>query len=107
MGEDKEKHAEYLKAALSVYSIPKEEVFAWRYDEVTGSTVIVTNGGKKIIHKDGDAAKCKLTFTEITGCLPECEEGRGKKLNRGNMVVKTRCEWRSLWRKIKKSIRIF
>jgi len=43
--------------------------------------VIVTNGGKKIIHKKGEAAKFELSQMEITGEKPIEEKVWQKKLN--------------------------
>lgn len=71
------------KEALEVYEIQPQWVLASRVDRTTGAVVIVTNGGKKVIHKQGESAKCKLTFTEITGCPPKEEVLWSPKLNQG------------------------
>lgn len=70
-----------LEDALKVYRIPQEWVFASRVNEA-GEVVIVTNGGKKIIHKGGDPAKFELSYTEITGHKPEEEKAWSIKYNK-------------------------
>jgi len=56
-----------INEARKVYKIPKEYLFHSRIDEETGEAVIVTNGGKKLRHRKGEEAKCKLTEVQITG----------------------------------------
>jgi len=107
MGEDQKRHDEYLQAALIVYGIPSNYVFAWRYDEPTETITIITNGGKKVRHKRGDAANCKLTYVQITGELPTGSSKEGDKFNRNEIAVKTNSKWRQAWEKTKKNIRIF
>lgn len=70
-----------IDEALKVYNIPREYVYASRAYVDDGEIVIVTNGGKKLRHKKGEPAKFKLTYTEITGELPEQETVWNKKLN--------------------------
>lgn len=60
-----------IDEALKTYKIPKGYVFASGVDVETGKVVIVTHGGKKIRHRKGEPAKFELTYTEITGELPE------------------------------------
>ena len=66
-----EKDQELIEEALTAYNIPKEWVLASRVDKEQDAAVIVTHGGKKIIHKRGEKAKFKLTITEIAGILPD------------------------------------
>jgi hypothetical protein len=68
-----------IEEALKVYEIPPQWVFASRVDKVRDAAVIVTFGGKKIIHKQGEAAKFKLTKVEIGGFLPKEEMFWSKK----------------------------
>ena len=56
-----------IDEALKVYGISPENVFNSRIDKETGEAVIVTNGGKKIRHRRGEAAKYELTGTDIAG----------------------------------------
>jgi predicted DNA-binding protein (UPF0251 family) len=62
-----------IEEALKVYGIPSQWVLASRVDKIRDAAVIVTLGGKKIIHKQGEAAKAKLTMVEISGSLPKKE----------------------------------
>ena len=62
-----------LEEALKVYSIPPEHVYASRVYAEPDEVVIVTNGGKKFIHRKGEAAKFELTEAEITGEWPKEE----------------------------------
>ena len=107
MEDDRDNHIEYLKEALAAYGITEEYVLAWRHYPLTDSTVIITVGGKKITHKYGEAAKCKLSFVEITGCLPEGNTGGCKRIDQGQAIVKVKCKWRRLWEKIKKNVKNF
>jgi len=68
-GEEKSLYEE----ALKVYEIPPQWVFAARFDPVRDAMVILTNGGKKVIHKKGEPAKFKLTYEQISGFLPKKE----------------------------------
>jgi hypothetical protein len=70
-----------IDEALKIYKIPKEYVYACRAYVEDGEVVIVTNGGQKLKHKKGEPAKFKLSYTEITGELPEQELVWNKKLN--------------------------
>jgi hypothetical protein len=72
-----------IEEALKVYGIPQQWVFASRVDKITDTAVIVTNGGKKVIHKRGEAAKFKLTEMEIAGFLPKKEMFWSDRLNQG------------------------
>lgn len=76
-----EKNESLVEEALKVYKIPSKYVFASRVDEKTGEARIVTNGGKKVIHKKGEPARFELTQTEITGEPPEQELVWNEKLN--------------------------
>ena len=69
--EDKDKAL--IDEALKVYEIPPQWVFASSVDRTRNTAVIVTWGGKKVIHKQGEAAKVKLTMVEISGFLPKEE----------------------------------
>lgn len=62
-----------LEEALKVYKIPPQWVFASSVNQEKDTVTIVTNGGKKVIHKRGEAAKFKLSMTEISGFLPKAE----------------------------------
>lgn len=77
--EDKDKAL--IEEALRVYEIPPQWVFASRVDRQMNAVVIVTHGGKKVIHKAGEKAKCKLTHMEIAGFLPKEELYWSGKLN--------------------------
>jgi hypothetical protein len=68
-----EKDKALIEEALKVYEIPKQWVFASRVDKIANAAVIVTNGGKKVIHKRGEAAKFKLSEVDISGFLPKKE----------------------------------
>ena len=70
-----------IDEALKIYNIPREYVYACRAYVEDGEAVIVTNGGKKLRHKKGEPAKFELTYTEITGELPEQGLVWDKKLN--------------------------
>ena len=72
-----------IEEALKVYGIPQQWVFASRVDKVRGAAVIVTWGGKKVIHKKGEAAKFKLTSVEISGFLPKEEMFWSDRLKQG------------------------
>jgi hypothetical protein len=72
-----------IEEALKVYGIPPQWVFASRVDKVRDAAVIVTNGGKKVIHKAGEAAKFKLSMVEISGFLPKEEMFFSDRLNQG------------------------
>ena len=72
-----------IKEALEVYGIPPQWVFASRVDKVRDAAVIVTWGGKKVIHKQGEEAKCKLTMVEISGFLPKEELFWSDRLGQG------------------------
>ncbi|MCX5855624.1 MAG: hypothetical protein NTZ24_13820 [Deltaproteobacteria bacterium] len=79
--EDKDKAL--IEEALRVYEIPPQWVFASRVDRQLNAVVIVTNGGKKVIHKAGEKAKYKLTIVEIAGFLPKEELFWSERLNQG------------------------
>ena len=68
-----DKYEALLEEALKVYGIPPQWVFASRVDREKDTVIIVTHGGKKVIHKRGEAAKVKLTMVEISGFLPKRE----------------------------------
>ena len=70
-----------LEEALKVYEIPQQWVFASRVDSEKDTVIIVTNGGKKVIHKRGEAAKFKLKEEEISGFLPKREMFFSDRLN--------------------------
>ena len=72
-----------IEEALKVYEIPPQWVFASRVDKVRDAAVIVTYGGRKVIHKLGEAAKVKLTMVEISGFLPKEEMFWSDRLNQG------------------------
>lgn len=72
-----------IEEALKVYEIPPQWVFASRVDKIRDAAVIITNGGKKVIHKQGEAAKFKLSETEISGFLPKAEMFWSDRLNQG------------------------
>ena len=72
-----------IEEALKVYEIPQQWVFASRVDKVRDAAVIVTWGGKKVIHKQGEEAKFKLTMVEISGFLPKEEMFWSDRLNQG------------------------
>ena len=77
--EDKDKAL--IEEALRVYEIPPQWVFASRVDRQMNAAVIVTHGGKKVIHKAGEEAKYKLTMVEISGFLPKEELYWSERLN--------------------------
>jgi hypothetical protein len=70
-----------LKEALKVYGIPPQYVFSSGVYADIGEVVIVTNGGKKIRHRQGEPAKVQLSETDITGELPKQELVWHEKLN--------------------------
>ena len=72
-----------IKEALKVYGIPPQWVFASRVDKVRDAAVIITNGGKKVVHKAGEAAKFKLSEVEISGFLPKKEMFWSDRLGQG------------------------
>lgn len=72
-----------IEEARKVYEIPPQWVLAERYYPATDTVIIVTYGGKKVIHKIGEAAKVKLTMVEISGFLPKEELFWSEKLNQG------------------------
>ena len=79
-----------IEEALKVYGIPPQWVFASRVDKVRDAAVIVTNGGKKVIHKAGEEAKFKLSMVEISGFLPKEEMFWSDRLNQGITVEELR-----------------
>lgn len=78
-----EKDRSLIEEALRVYEIPSQWVFASRVDKVRDAAVIVTYGGRKVIHKLGEAAKAKLTMVEISGFLPKAEMFWSDRLGQG------------------------
>ena len=72
-----------IEEALKVYEIPPQWVFASRVDREKDMAIIVTYGGKKVIHKRGEAAKRKLSEVEISGFLPKREMFWSDRLNQG------------------------
>lgn len=79
-----------IEEALKVYEIPKQWVLVSRVDKTRDAAVIVTYGGKKVIHKQGEAAKAKLTMVEISGFLPKKEMFWSDKLNQGITIEELR-----------------
>lgn len=77
------KDEDLIAEALKVYEIPSQWVFASRVDKVSGAAVVVTYGGRKVIHKLGEAAKAKLTMVEISGFLPKEEMFWSDRLGQG------------------------
>jgi len=81
---DKDLNDEDLIAeALKVYEIPPQWVFASRVDRVSGAAVVVTHGGRKVVHRSGEVAKAKLTMVEISGFLPKKEMFWSDRLGQG------------------------
>ncbi|MGV8059682.1 MAG: hypothetical protein AB2L12_16930 [Smithellaceae bacterium] len=78
---DEAKQKAIVEATLKAYEIPPQWVFASRYDEQTDTVIIVTHGGKKIVHKVGAAIERKLTMVEISGFLPKEEMFWSEALN--------------------------
>jgi len=72
-----------IEEALKVYGIPPQWVLASCVDKVRDAAVIVTYGGKKVIHKQGEAAKVKMSIAEISGELPKKEPFWSDRLNQG------------------------
>lgn len=72
-----------LEDTAKAYGIQPQFVFASRYDEPTDTVFILTNGGKKIVHKVGAAIGQKPTEVEITGILPKEEMLWSKKHSQG------------------------
>jgi len=72
-----------LDEACKTYGIEERYVFAHTEYPETDEVCILTRGGKRFRHKRGEEAKFELTYTEITGALPEDEKGTvwHKKLN--------------------------
>lgn len=70
---DEAKQKAIVDATIKAYEIPPKWVLASRYDEQTDTVIIVTHGGKKIVHKVGAAIERKLTMVEISGFLPKEE----------------------------------
>jgi hypothetical protein len=85
---DEAKHKAVVEATIQAYEIPPQWVLASRYDEQTDTVTIVTNGGKKIVHKVGAAVERKLTMVEISGFLPKEEMFWSEKLNQGVRLSK-------------------
>jgi len=79
--EMKGKEKALFEEALKVYEIPPQWVFAARFDPIRDAMVIVTHGGKKVIHKKGEPAKFKLTHVQISGFLPKKEMFWSDKFN--------------------------
>lgn len=76
-----EKDKALIEEALKVYEIPPQWVLASHVNRVENVATIVTYGGKKVIHKQGEAAKVKLTMVEISGFLPKEEMFWSDRLN--------------------------
>jgi hypothetical protein len=72
-----------VEDTLKSYEIPPQCVLSSRYDEPSDTVIFVTNGGKKISHKVGEAIERKLTEVEMSGVLPQEELLWSKKLNQG------------------------
>lgn len=70
-----------IKDTLAAYKIPEQWVLAARYNKLTNTVTIVTNGGKKIVHTVGGSITQKLTNVEISGFLPKEEMFWSEKLN--------------------------
>lgn len=79
-----------IEEAKKVYGIPGQWVFASRVDKIRDAAVIVTNGGKKVIHKKGEAAKFKLSEVEISGFLPKRDMFWSDRLGQGITVEELR-----------------
>ena len=79
-----------IEEALKVYGIPPQWVLASRVDKIRDAAVIVTYGGKKVIHKQGETAKAKLTMVEISGSLPKEEIFWSDRLNQGIKISELR-----------------
>jgi len=77
------KDDDLIAEALKVYEIPPQWVFASSVDKVSGAAVVVTYGGRKVIHRSGEAAKVKLTMVEISGFLPKAEMFWSDRLGQG------------------------
>ena len=78
-----EKDKALIKEAQEVYGISPQWVLASAVRKPENVAVIVTFGGKKVIYKRGEAVKTKLSFTEISGELPEKEMFWSDRLNQG------------------------
>lgn len=61
---------EIVEGLREAYGIPREYLLLGRVDAVTGEVVLVTHGGKKIRHREGDEPM-PLSEIEITGINPE------------------------------------
>ena len=72
-----------IEEALKVYGIPPQWVLASRVNKSENAAVIVTYGGKKVIHKQGEPAKVKMSIAEISGELPKKEIFWSDRLNQG------------------------
>ena len=79
-----------IEEALKVYGIPPQWVLASRVNKSENAAVIVTYGGKKVIHKQGETAKAKLTMVEISGFLPKAEMFWSDRLGQGITVEELR-----------------
>jgi len=71
-----------VEQALSVYDIPKKDVFHSRVD-AEGQAMIVTHGGKKVYHRMGDKSKFELSESQKSGNPPEQEVVWSEKYNQG------------------------
>lgn len=87
-----EKDKALINEALKVYGIPPQWVFASRVDKIKNVAVILTWGGKKVMHKKGEAAKYKLSKVEISGFLPKEEMFWSDRLTRGAPIEAIREE---------------
>jgi len=89
---DEAKQKAIVEATLKAYEIPPQLVLATRYDEQTDTVSIVTNGGKKIVHKVGAPIERKLTMVEISGFLPKEElfwvERLGSRISANELLIK-------------------
>ena len=87
-----EKNEQLIKEVLEAYEIPQQWVLASRYDKQTDTVIIVTHGGKKIVHKVGSAIGQKPTMVEISGFLPKEElfwvERLGQKISKNELISK-------------------
>ena len=72
-----------VEDTIKSYEIPPQFILSSRYDEPSDTVIFVTNGGKKISHKVGEAIERKLTMVEMSGVLPKEEILWSKQLNQG------------------------
>jgi hypothetical protein len=70
-----------IEEAIKTYQLLPEHVFAFRVHPEAKEAVIVTAGGKKIMHKKGEQASIELSETDKTGMAPDEEMVWDIKLN--------------------------